>query len=158
MTKQHSCTYGIIALATLLWKFKRSVLEMEVLQAVVQEPDSLELVPDLADLRLELEDFKFDAYSKLDKGCMVSIFPENAIAHTLKKTVLEGSDICVKYVDHESVHIIEGTKLHLVELVEHFLNEFEQIVESSHFSGSIFHRLKISYKKAILITSPRLHS
>jgi hypothetical protein len=133
---------NIIALATLLWKFKRSVLEMEVMQAVVQEPDSLELVPDLADLRLELEGFKFDAYSKLDKGGIVSIFPENAIAHTLKKTVLEGSDICVKYVDHESVHIIEGTKLHLVELVEHFLNAFEQSVESSHFSGSIFHRIK----------------
>jgi hypothetical protein len=133
---------NIIALATLLWKFKRSVLEMEVMQAVVQEPDSLELVPDLADLRLELEGFKFDAYSKLDKGGIVSIFPENAIAHTLKKTVLEGSDICVEYIDHESVHIIEGTKLHLVELVEHFLNAFEQSVESSHFSGSIFHRIK----------------
>jgi hypothetical protein len=124
---------------------------MEVLQAVVQEPDSLELVPDLADPRLELEDFKFDADSKLDKGCKVSIFPENSIAHTLKKTVLEGCDICVEYVDHELVHIKEGTKLHQVELVEHFLNEFEQIVESSRFSGSIFHRLKISYKQAILI-------
>ena len=118
---------------------------MEVLQAVVQEPDSLELVPDLADLRLELEGFKFDAYSKLDKDGIVSIFPKNAIAHTLKKTVLEGCDICVEYVDHESVHIIEGTKLHLVELVEHFLNELEQSVELRAFSWSTFHRMGLIF-------------
>jgi hypothetical protein len=72
---------------------------------------------------------------------MVSIFPEDAIAHSLKKTVLEGCDICVEHVDQESVHIKEGAKLHLVELVEHFLNELEQSVELRAFSWSSFHRM-----------------
>ena len=72
---------------------------------------------------------------------MVSILPEDAIAHSLEKAVLDSCDVKMEHADQGSVHIKEAAELHHVELVEHFSIEPVQIVKSCRISERSLHQM-----------------